>query len=233
MHRFFTKQPLTENLTVEDEHIIHQVIKVFRAKKGDKFCFFNPGGPDHIYTLESDSKKYIQFKLQEKWSITKDIEDTKKLTIFQAYPHKTEIIELIVQKLVEVGVEEIVFFRADRSQTIAISENKKTRIEKIAREALEQCGGNHPIRITYSEDSLGNILKNNSSLEHIVWNPRWEKTTPNFKKNIGFWVGPEWGWSDHEEETFRKSGVILWRFNKQILRLETAAIVGSGLLLYL
>jgi RsmE family RNA methyltransferase len=56
--------------------------------------------------------------------------------------------------------------------------------------------------------------------------PKIPKETP-----IALWVGPEGGWSASEKQLFQEQKMTLWKFNHRILRLETAAIVGAGILL--
>lgn len=91
-----------------------------------------------------------------------------RLTVFQAYPHKNEILELIVQKLVEVGVQKLVLFNSDRSQKNDISDQKRLRIAKIAQEALEQSGGNIPLEISYTQQGVVDTLHEYGEMVHIV-----------------------------------------------------------------
>lgn len=113
-----------------------------------------------------------------------------------------------------------------------ISEAKKARIETIAHEALEQCGANMPLVIEYSSQSLQKLLEVDSEITHIV--AHYEgKELPEIPQDnpIALWVGPEGGWSISEKQFFEEKKMILWKFNHRILRLETAAIVGAGILL--
>ncbi len=48
---------------------------------------------------------------------------------------------------------------------------------------------------------------------------------------MALWIGPEGGWSVNEQQFFEAQKMTLWKFNNRILRLETAAIVGTGILL--
>jgi 16S rRNA (uracil1498-N3)-methyltransferase len=58
-----------------------------------------------------------------------------------AMPNKREKAELIVQKLSEIGVSEIVFRPAERSVITQWNEKKADRLQKIAKEAVEQSRG--------------------------------------------------------------------------------------------
>ena len=93
--------------------------------------------PHHeLYILKSISNKNIQCSL-----VSKEINTAapkKQIRLYQALPNKYEKIEYILQKGVEIGIDEFVFFRSERSQKLIINERKIERFADIAREALEQ-----------------------------------------------------------------------------------------------
>jgi len=77
----------------------------------------------------------------------------REVTMLIAMPNKREKAELIVQKLSEIGVSEIVFRPAERSVLRAESrKNKAERLYKIAREATEQSWGVRVPRIVWCDD---------------------------------------------------------------------------------
>ncbi|MBR6907591.1 RsmE family RNA methyltransferase [bacterium] len=55
-----------------------------------------------------------------------------------ALPNKQEKLELIIQKLTEIGISHIFLWSSDRSQIKSLNENRIIRINKIIREAVEQ-----------------------------------------------------------------------------------------------
>lgn len=233
MHRFFLPELPEQRLHITNPDLIHQIRRVFRAKIGESFIFFSVWTSDIVYEITDLSDKKISF-LQKEVLPPSDY-SAIYLTVFQAYPHKNETLELVVQKLVELGVRRLVLFNSERSQKNGISSQKKLRIGKIAQEALEQSGGNLPLEIIYSQENMVDIFRKNNGTMHIVGHPHDENfINPNISvKNIWFWVGPEGGWSPAEEEFFHKNTFTLWKFNEHILRLETASIAWSALLLYL
>lgn len=126
----------------------------------------------------------------------------------------------------------MVFFKSEHAQTQDISEAKKSRIAIIAREALEQCGANKSLEIEYSSQTLQNLLKAYSDYTHIVGHYEGKESPEIAKKtSLALWIGPEGGWSKSEKQFFEEQKMTLWKFNNRILRLETAAIVGAGILL--
>lgn len=50
---------------------------------------------------------------------------SKKITVFQAYPNKIGTMETIVQKLAELGIDEVVFFVSKYSQIDEIHTQKQ------------------------------------------------------------------------------------------------------------
>jgi 16S rRNA (uracil1498-N3)-methyltransferase len=233
MHRFLSNTPLHEKIILTNATQLHQIMHVFRAKIGDRVIFFESGGSDIIYEITQIGKKEIVIVKKEEIKNTK--KDTKKITLFQALPNKISTIEVIVQKWVEMGVWEIVFFSSDHSQIKDVPPMKRTRISSIAQEALEQSGGNIVPSIIYEKGSMADIFKRNLQLYHIVWTPsgEYEISLKDTQLNYALWIGPEGWWSSWEELFFRDNNYYSWSFNPQVLRLETASIVGLGILTYL
>lgn len=87
------------------------------------------------------------------------------------------------------------------------------------------------MQIEYSSQSLQKLLETYSGCTHIVGHyegkglPKLLEETP-----LALWIGPEGGWSTSEKQFFEEQKITLWKFNNRILRLETAAIVGVGIL---
>jgi RsmE family RNA methyltransferase len=72
-----------------------------------------------------------------------------------ALPNKREKAELIVQKLAEIGVDEILFRSAERSVHKQWNEKKADRLYKIAKEAVEQSRGLRIPKIGWCETFRG------------------------------------------------------------------------------
>jgi 16S rRNA (uracil1498-N3)-methyltransferase len=233
MHRFITSQSLTDKFSLSSgDEQFHQIVRVFRAKKGDKVIFFEAGWDDIVYEIINIEKKGISFAKRER--IAQTSKKWGKITIFQALPNKIATVEIIVQKLVEIGIDEIVFFASEYSQMRAFPPNKMLRVSSIAKEALEQSGRNIPIEIHYEQGSLEDLFQENTNIYHIIWFPSGEDNIILNKKNdVGLWIGPEGWWSQKEKDFFINNDCPLWSFSNNILRLETASITGAGILSYL
>ena len=69
-----------------------------------------------------------------------------------AMPNKREKAELIVQKLTEIGIDEILFRPAENSVITQRNEKKAERLMKIAKEATEQSRGIRIPKVARCED---------------------------------------------------------------------------------
>lgn len=231
MHRFFANFHLLDTVLVhQDQPIFHQISRVFRARKWDLVIFFEAHWCDCIYELVGIDKNNLKFVKKDEIAKTKETQNAPIFTLFQAYPNKISTLEILVQKIVEVWAQKIVLFSTERSQMQSISVNKITRISTIAQEAMEQSHGNSPL-IIEQYDSIVETFEKYSWMRHILAHPEGNKGIAHWlPSEIGLWVWPEGGWSQKEEDFFKKQKFIFWSFNKNILRLETAAIVGLGIL---
>jgi len=230
MQRFFVEIPLTEKMFVRDERICGQLFRVLRMRYGDEIILFNGEGKDVLYTLSSISAK--EALLVQKSVTLTHTEPPFHLTLCQALPNKWEKIEWIVQKWVEIGVSRFIFFRSDRSQVLPISPNKIARVQTIAIEALEQCGGSKPPVIEFMAQSPTDIFT-----REFVLSPTSTHLLVAEAKNskpsgtVALWVGPEGGWSDGELQTFEQNKKHAVSIGSRILRTETAGLVGAFALL--
>jgi 16S rRNA (uracil1498-N3)-methyltransferase len=143
--------------------------------------------------------------------------------------------EIIVQKMVEIWISELSFFKSEHSQIDEIPENKKLRLEAIALEALEQSGNNIPIKIFYiNKKNIQELLSGKEGADLIIASPgETKKLKPFINLSVELYVGPEWGWSEKEKAFFTNNNLLQWSFNDNVLRMETASIVGAGVLNYL
>ena len=130
--------------------------------------------------------------------------------------------ELVVQKLVELGIDDLRPFAADRS-VVRWDDTKAARnherLERVAREAVMQCRRAwlptvHPVATYADVAALPGAARADRG-----------GTTPTLTYPT-ILVGPEGGWSD-EERAVELPTVAL---SNAVLRAETAAITAAALL---
>lgn len=229
MQRFFCTSPLTIDMTISDSAFVHQISRVLRTRVGDTIILFSGDGLEYMYAVQRIEKNAIYLR----WlSQTKNLNDPlTHIHLYQALPNKYEKIEYIIEKGVEVGIASFTFFRSDFSQKLAVTSQKISRFQAIAREALEQCGGSRFPRITFL-DSYD--FRNWLSYPSLTLHTNVQKLNQYlpFSHEIGLFVWPEGGWSEREIWEMCKSGSITVQFWWRILRTETAASVVAFSLLH-
>lgn len=229
MNRFLLKDIKFENIIkVSDNELIFQLQKVLRLWVWDKIIFFNWSSYiDYVYEITEINKKYLVFIFIK--DIKKESELSFDLVLYQSLPNKLSKLEYIIQKASEVWFRKIIFFRAERSQKLNLTDNKKDRLLKIMIEAIEQSWRNKILEL----DFIDAIENYKIDWENIILHPWKNKESVflknldiNYKNNINIFIWPEWGFSEDEIESFNKNlnikKIFLWN---RILRTETAGIV--------
>ncbi len=222
MQRFYLDLELWGTLLIDEKWFFGQVSVVLRSRIWDQIILFNWDWTDYVYVITSISKKWIW--LEYKSGILNNSDSKLHITLFQALPNKFEKIDYILQKWTEVGILEFVFFRAERSSKLVISENKLTRFHSVVKEALEQCWWNIMPTISIIDKLEPCLIKDRTYLCHTKWTKTINENISSW--NIGIIVWPEWWFSDKEISDFEKIGNIEFiNFWERILRTETMSWV--------
>ncbi len=154
------------------------------------------------------------------------------LTLAVAFP-KGERLDWLVEKAVEIGVSTLQPILAGRS----VVDPRPAKLDRLRRhviEASKQCGRNRlmaiqdPVRwldwIPVCGDSL-RLLAHPGGIRQGQW-PNWPP-----ESHLTLAVGPEGGFTDAEVEAARLARWIPIDIAPTILRIETAALVGSALII--
>lgn len=130
-----------------DERIIKQLQRVLRARNGYVCCVQSQGVRHEVKILEL-----------HKELLKAEIIDTQyqpltneNIGMLIALPNKWDKAELIVQKCVEIGVKEIVWWSSERSILKEWKSEKMKRIQMIVLEAVEQSRGRHVPEIRFEQ----------------------------------------------------------------------------------
>lgn len=238
MPRFFVSNSDIQNnsITLGDENANH-IANVLRLKIGDEITVCDGEGKDYICTLSSISKKEVCADIVQK--IINENESDVKITLYQGLP-KSDKMELIIQKCVEIGIDRIVPIKTERV-VVKLDKKEDKKIErwnKISEAAAKQCGrGKIPVVdkiMTFKE-----AINESKTLDGIIIpyekeeNNGLKNWTSQFKgKNIGVFIGPEGGFSQDEIKLAFENNITPITLGKRILRTETAGLVTSVILLY-
>lgn len=239
MDRFFADRIVGDEAYIDSEEESKHIKRVLRMKEGDLVEIFDGNGREYIARLEDLSQKSLELKIIE--AVDKERELKTSITVYQGIP-KAQKMELIVQKLTEIGVSRIVPLKLSRCvKIIDEKENKQiARWSKIALEAAKQSKRTRIPEIEKVMDikDLVEDMKNND-LTLVLYE---EEETLKIKdilksvetKNakIGIIVGPEGGITGAEKEQIASAGAKSVLLGNRILRTETAAIYGASIISY-
>ena len=236
MQKFFVKANQIENniITIIDQDVNH-IKNVLRMKKDEELEI---GVPElqinylcKIFELQSDSIKCEIIK-----ELKKNTESNIKVSIFQGLP-KSDKMEWIIQKSVELGVYEIIPTQMKRSVVKLTDKDKIKKVErwqKISEVAAKQCKRDY-IPNVKEVASLKDIEKicNNYDILLVAYEEEKENSLKDelkkLKKDseeikIAIVVGPEGGLEQEEVEFLKNLGAHIVTLGKRILRTETVCM---------
>ena len=240
MPKYFTepeniKDGFIEIFSDEAKHILN----VMRMEIGDTLTICDGQSNDYLCRICETGKNCLKAKIEE--TTKSESEPKTKITLYQGLP-KSDKMELIIQKCVEIGVCRIVPVITERAVVKiekGAKEDKKTeRWQKIAESAAKQSGrGIIPAveRPMKFKDAIEEAVKNGEAI--IPYENEKDRGLKEFVKNskaenIGIFIGPEGGFDTKEIEFAVENGVMSFTLGKRILRTETAGIVTSAIVLY-
>ncbi len=239
MHRFYFDRIGEDSEFIDfSKNISHQIINVLRMKNGDPIEVFNGKGLSAIAQINTDSKD-VMARVTSK----KNVFDSKlKIDIYQSIIKNSKL-ELIIDKLTELGISSFTPLISERSQkkdVISLSENKINRLRKICIESAEQSGKSFIPEIRNKEKFMD--MFNNRRLDNpIIFyeNPDESKelndiNLDSYKNStLSVFIGPVGGFSENEIRLSKNSGANIVNIGETILKSDTAAIVSCALLRYL
>ena len=242
MQRFFTEPENVNNREIymvgED---VNHMKNSLRMKVGEQLEVCDSSGK--VYLCQIDEYLHplaVLLKIEKEWQ--NDTELPSQIYLFQGLP-KSDKMELIIQKAVELGVYQIIPVSTNRA-VVKLDEKKSTkkvsRWNSIAESAAKQAGRGVIPKVsevmTYHE-----ALEYSRSLEITLF--PYELATDikeskgilqrvKFHQKIGVFIGPEGGFEQIEVEKAIVAGALPMTLGKRILRTETAAITMLSLLIF-
>lgn len=237
LRRFFIDAPLEVEMSIQGQDARH-ISRVLRMQVGDSIVVVAPDGSAGIATITSIAVDTIVLALQE--TIIEDKEAPVNVYLVQGLP-KSDKMDYIVQKAVELGVKGIYPMAAEHSVVQYDQAKKNKRLErwqKIAVEASKQCG-RAVIPIVEPIASLATILTTLDA-ETVILMLYEGQTAQGLKqvlaehhaKNYVLLVGPEGGFSRQEVALCQSHGAHIVTLGPRILRTETAALAGVSIVMY-
>lgn len=214
----------------------NHIKNVLRMAEGEKLLV-SVGGKSDLCEIERFEPDAVTVKiLAENYN---DTELKTKIYLFQGLP-KSDKMELIIQKSVELGVSGIIPVEMSRS-VVKLDGKKKvskqSRWQSIAESAAKQSKRN-TIPKVFDVVNYKQALDMASEFDMIIVPYECKAGMVATKnainqlkscKSVGILIGPEGGFEPKEIELAERNGGKIISLGKRILRTETAAITAVGM----
>ena len=241
MYQFFVEdtQVGENSVTIEGSDVNH-IRNVLRMKRGEKVRISTSSGKNYFGEIEEFSDAMVLVTIVEECADGTEL--ANKIYLFQGLP-KSDKMELIIQKAVELGAYEIIPV-AMKNCVVKLDEKKAgskvARWQEIAKSAAKQ-SKRSLIPTVQMPMSYKEAVETASALDVVLVpyeNERGmvatreaiEAITPG--QSIGIFIGPEGGFADSEIALAREKQMQLISLGKRILRTETAGLATLSILMY-
>jgi 16S rRNA (uracil1498-N3)-methyltransferase len=222
IHRFYIPNfEFKKKFILDNTEKINQIKNVFRAQEGDTFAFFFDNR-EAVYEIVYIDKKEIEFNFVNFVGATKEKTTNQKVLCMSLIKSGFED---IVRSATEIGIEKILPIIAERSEKKDLNIE---RMNKIAIEASEQCGRMDILTIE-NPIKLKEFLASTTGDANIIFDTVIGDGNSKINKNsnINLYIGPEGGWTEEEKELFRQNKFEFVKLDTNILKAETAGVVGA------
>lgn len=215
------------------------IATVLRMKSDDKIIVCDGQSVDYECIIRVVNPEGIETQILQTYH--SEAESNVKVTLFQALP-KLDKMDLIIQKCVELGIDEIVPMTTERT-VVKIGEEKKSqkkleRWNKVAESAAKQCGRG---KIPQVSDIVTFKQATEQSKTLNLRMVAYEKEQNTNLRSIlsqfdglsaGIFIGPEGGFSEKEIDYACQVGIKPITLGKRILRTETAGFLALSIIMY-
>ena len=241
MHHFFVtpEQVRESHIYIEGSDVNH-IKNVLRMKIGEELCISDGTANEYLCKIESMDAEGICVVIQ---SVTEGGNELpSKIYLFQGLP-KSDKMELIIQKAVELGVYEIVPVATKRAVVKLDDKKASKKVERwnsIAESGAKQSGRN-VIPEVKKVMAFKEAVQYAKTLD-VLLVPYELAEGMNETKSlisaikpgqfVGFFIGPEGGFETSEVEYAIENGAKAITLGKRILRTETAGLTTLSILMY-
>ena len=217
----------------------HHISHVLRMKVGQQLQIVGNDQVSALMEIEAITEAVVSVRLVEKLATFN--EPSIRIILAQGLP-KSDKMDFIVQKAVEMGVSEIIPVSMDNCVVQLDTEKAKKKTErwqKIVEEAAKQSKReivpqvSRPLTLKQLLD-----LKQGVRLKIVAYEVEDRRGLKEFLqsqksiKEILLLIGPEGGISKEEFNLLKEGGMISVSLGKRILRTETAGLATVAAILY-
>ena len=212
-------------------------VKVLRLRPGEDVTLCDGEGNDYKCRLVQADREQAEMEVLE--VVRCPAEPSVKVTVLCGLP-KGDKTEYIIQKCVEAGAEEILFFLSDRCVARPDAPEKKLeRWQRISEEAAKQSGRGIIPKVGWVGDFAGALNEavqkdlglflyetgEREGLDAVLGSSRDLRT-------LALITGPEGGFAEFEAKLAKICGLHVCSMGERILRCETAPIVALTAAMY-
>ncbi|MGH1363520.1 MAG: RsmE family RNA methyltransferase [Calditrichia bacterium] len=232
MNTFYASD-LTKNtarLTLSEEEAKH-ALQVKRLKTGSSVVLVNGSGIKAVATIVEINRRQCICEVESIEEIDPPKAQTLTVAISTIRPNR---MDYVAEKLCELGVGHIQFLYTEHT---SIRTFKQKHLTKIAISAMKQ-SRQAWLSTLSAPIALNDWLKHSNTADLRVIAHFHQQATvlselPSAVRSKVLLIGPEGGFSDAEVGMCLSAGFKPLLLGDTILRAETAAVVGAGLLLSL
>lgn len=212
-------------------------VRVLRLRPGEDMIICDGHGTDYKCRLVKADKEQVEAEVIE--VVPCPAEPTVAVTVLCGLP-KGDRTDYIIQKCVEAGASEIIFFQSDRCVAKPDKPEKKLeRWQRIAEEAAKQSGRGIIPQVSWAGEYADALNIANQKELGLFMYETGEREALNAVleanaqvKSAAIVTGPEGGFAPFEADLARIVGLHICSMGERILRCETAPVVAVSALMY-
>lgn len=241
MYQFFVEdEQIANDLVIIEGSDVNHIRNVLRMKCGEKVRISSTSGRNFFGTIDRIAENVVEVCITEETAL--DTELPCRICLFQGLP-KSDKMDLIIQKAVELGVYEVIPV-ATRRAVVKLDKKKEDaklrRWNAIAESAAKQSGRMmipEISKVVSFSEAVKRAEKMNLALipyelaEGMAETKRvLSKVRPGM--DVAIFIGPEGGFDVEEVEEAKSAGVAPITLGRRILRTETAGLTALSILMF-
>ena len=231
MRRFYASPDQFEGaavtLSVEETRHLRDVL---RLKKGDEASVFDGEGREFACTIDEIRKSGATLTIVSE--VEPSAPESKLELTLAATIYKSDKLDLVIQKAVELGVSNFIPVVSFRSEAkLRDAAKRLDRWRKIALEATKQCERARIMSVT-EPVPLEDFLNRPNGDVKFLFSEKEGGSLPDKPGHdrITALIGPKGGWEDSEIDLAAARGFVPIKLGRRIMRAETAAITFAAIL---
>ena len=242
MHRFFAEPgQIREKEIVITGADVNHIRNVLRMRADEEVLIADGQGAEYRCKLTELGENEVRAQIL--WKLDGNAELASAVTLFQGLP-KSDKMDLIVQKCVELGVDRIVPVSTKRAVVKLDAKKEQTRLKRwntISESAAKQ-SGRGVIPEVSGVMTFGKALEEAKKLDVLLIPYERAENMAETRRvmgsiqpgqSVGIFIGPEGGFEESEVEEAVVAGAQAITLGKRILRTETAGLAVMAMLGYL